>query len=47
MFESIMYGIYLYIMTIIAILGTLAVFVIISDWKRQKKIDEEFAKKKF
>ena len=47
MYEYIMYGIYLYIMTTIAVLGTLAVFVIISDWKRQKKIDEEFAKKKF
>jgi hypothetical protein len=42
-----MYGIYLYIMTIIAVLGTLAVFVIISDCKRQKKIDEELTKNKF
>lgn len=47
MYESIMYGIYLYIMTIIAVLGTLAVCVIISDCKRQKKIDEELTKNKF
>ena len=47
MYEYIMYGIYLYIMGIFAVLGTMAVCVIISDWKQQKKIDEEFAKKKF
>lgn len=47
MFNSIMACISIYIMATLAVLGTLAVFVIISDCKRQKKIDEELTKNKF
>ena len=38
MFNSIMSCISIYIMTILAILGTLAIYILISDCKRQKKI---------
>lgn len=47
MFNSIMACISIYIMATLAVLGTLAIYILISDCKRQKKIDEELTKNKF